>query len=107
MHGLKVAIGTLVSMELYRYLKEHKIAFQGADKVYHLVDEMPSIETVKNMLVKMGCPVRFSELGVRKETMEEMLEKAYTVRDRYTVLTLAHELGITDKIKPILMEKYY
>lgn len=107
MHGLKVAIGTLVSMELYRYLKEHKIAFQGADKVYHLVDEMPSIETVKNMLVKMGCPVRFSELGVRKETMEEMLEKAYTVRDRYTVLTLIHDLGLTDKIKPVIMDKYF
>ena len=38
---------------------------------------------------------------------EAAIEKAYTVRDRYTVLTLAHELGITDKIKPILMEKYY
>jgi len=62
---------------------------------------------VKDMLVRMGCPVRFSEIGVRKETMEEMLEKAYTVRDRYTVLTLAHELGLTKEMKPMLMAKYY
>ncbi len=59
------------------------------------------------MLQKMGCPVRFSEIGVRKETMEEMIEKAYTVRDRYTVLTLIHDLGLTEKVKPIIMKKYF
>ena len=107
MHGLKVAIGTLVSLELYNYIKEHKIVFNGAEKVYALVDELPSVESIENMLVKMGCPIRFSELGVRKETMEEMIEKAYTVRDRYTILTLIHDLGLTDAVKPILMEKYY
>ena len=107
MHGLKVAIGTLVSLELYNYIKEHKIVFNGAEKVYALVDELPSVQSIENMLVKMGCPIRFSELGVRKETMEEMIEKAYTVRDRYTILTLIHDLGLTDAVKPILMEKYY
>ena len=47
------------------------------------------------------------ENGLIRETMEEMLEKAYTVRDRYTVLTLAHELGIMQAMKPMLMEKYF
>lgn len=107
MHGLKVAIGTLVSMELYQYLKENKVVFKGAEEVYKLVDELPSMDEIRGMLVKMGCPVRFSEIGVRKETMEEMLEKAYTVRDRYTVLTLVHDLELTEKIKPIIMAKYY
>ena len=37
----------------------------------------------------------------------EMLEKAYTVRDRYTVLTLVHELGLTETLKPLLMAKYF
>lgn len=107
MHGLKVAIGTLVSMELYQYIKANKIAFHGAETVYRLADELPSIESIRNMLIKMGCPVRFSQIGVRRETMEEMLEKAYTVRDRYTVLTLVHDLGLTEKIKPIIMDKYF
>lgn len=107
MHGLKVAIGTLVSLELYNYLKDNKVSFVGADKVYALVEELPTVEEIKTMLVKMGCPVRFSEIGVRKETMEEMIEKAYTVRDRYTVLTFINELGLTEKIKPVLMKKYY
>ncbi len=107
LHGIKVAIGTLVSIELYNYIKDNKIAFKGAEEVYKLTDELPRVDTVRNMLIKMGCPVRFSEIGVRRETMEEMIEKAYTVRNRYTVLTLIHELGLTEQVKPILMEKYY
>ena len=107
MHGLKVAIGTLVSIELYNYLKENKISFNGSEKLYEILSELPTVEEIRTMLVKMGCPVRFSEIGVRKETMEEMLEKAYTVRDRYTVLTLIHDLGLTEQIKPIIMKKYY
>ena len=107
LHGVKVAIGTLISIEIYNYIKDHKITFNGADRVYELAEKLPKVEMVKDMLVRMGCPVRFSEIGVRKETMEEMLEKAYTVRDRYTVLTLAHELGLTKEMKPMLMAKYY
>ncbi len=107
MHGLKVAIGTLVSLELYNYLKENQVQFTGADKVYKMVSELPTVEEIQAMLVKMGCPTRFSQIGVRKETMEEMLEKAYTVRDRYTILTFIHELGLTKEIKPIIMAKYY
>ena len=55
----------------------------------------------------MGCPTRFSEIGVRKETMEEMIEKAYMVRDRYTVLTLVHELGLTEAVKPMIMREFF
>lgn len=107
LHGIKVAIGTLVSITLYKYLKDNKVAFQGAEEVYKLSDELPSVDTIRNMLIKMGCPVRFSEIGVRKETMEEMIEKAYTVRDRYTVLTLMHDLGLTEQVKPVLMKEFY
>ena len=107
MHGIKVAIGTLVSITLYNYLKDNQVQFQGAEEVYKLVDELPRVTTVKGMLEKMGCPTRFSQIGVRKETMEEMLEKAYTVRDRYTILTLIHDLGLTEEIKPILMERFF
>jgi glycerol dehydrogenase-like iron-containing ADH family enzyme len=107
MHGLKVAIGTLVSIELYRYIKDRQLEFDGAQEVYALVDELPCVETLREMLVKMGCPIRFSALGVRKETMEEMLEKAYTVRDRYTILTFINEHGLTKEITPLIMSKYY
>ena len=107
MHGIKVAIGTLVSVTLYNYLKDNKIHFKGAEEVYTLVNSLPSVESLQTMLEKMGCPTRFSQIGVRKETMEEMIEKAYTVRDRYTVLTLIHDLGLTEQVKPIVMERFF
>lgn len=107
MHGIKVAIGTLVSITLYNYIKEHQIQFKGAEAVYKLAEELPSVETIEIMLKKMGCPTRFSQIGVRRETMEEMIEKAYTVRDRYTILTLIHDLGLTEQVKPMLMEQFF
>jgi glycerol-1-phosphate dehydrogenase [NAD(P)+] len=107
LHGVKVAIGTLISIELYNYLKDNAVQFNNCEKVYELVDKLPKVEQVKNMLVGMGCPVRFSEIGVRETTFLEMIEKAHTVRDRYTVLTLINQLGIADKVKPILLEKYF
>ena len=75
--------------------------------MYKLAEALPGVERIKGMLEKMGCPTRFSEIDVRRETMEEMIEKAYTVRDRYTVLTLVHDLDLTERVKPILMKKYY
>lgn len=107
MHGLKVAIGTLISLELYNYLKDNKIKFNGAEKIYALIDDLPKICDIRDMLIKMGCPVRFSELGVGEETMLEMIKNAHTVRDRYTILTFINEQGLTDKIIPIIMKKYY
>lgn len=107
LHGLKVAIGTLVSISLYRYIKENRVEFNGAECVYELIDRLPTVDKVRGMLEKMGCPTRFSEIGVRRETMEEMIEKAYTVRNRYTVLTLVHELGLTEAVKPMIMREFF
>ena len=107
LHGVKVGIGTLVSIEIYNYLKDNDIKFKGSDEVYKLVEKLPSVNEIREKLEKLGCPIKFSQIGVRKETMEEMIEKAYTVRDRYTILTLVNELGLTEKIKPIIMNKYF
>ena len=107
LHGLKVAIGTMVSIEIYNYIKDNKIKFYNCEKVYELASELPTVEEVRTKLARMGCPTRFSEIGVRRETMEEMIENAYSIRDRYTVLTLAHDLKLTEDLKPILMSKYY
>ncbi|MBP5466246.1 MAG: hypothetical protein J6Y43_01610, partial [Clostridia bacterium] len=87
-------------------IKNNKLRFNGCEKVYGFAEELPAVDDIKAMLIKMGCPVRFSEIGVRKETFDEMIDKAYTVRERYTVLTLAHELGISNDLKPIL-SRYY
>ena len=107
LHGLKVAIGTLISLEMYSFLAMEKIGCPNAERVYSLCASLPDVADVRSKLVGMGCPVRFSSIGVRRETMEDMLYNAYKVRERYTVLTLYAQLGITDKIKDYIMEKYY
>lgn len=107
LHGWKVGIGTLVSIEIYKQIKDRQIRFSGCETAYRLAEELPSVARVEEMLAALGCPTRFSQIGVRRETMEDMLENAHTVRDRYTVLTLANELDLMNKLKPILMEKYF
>lgn len=87
-------------------LKREKVQFEGCTEVYKLVETLPSIETIEKMLEKIGCPTRFSQIGVREETFVDMIYNAYTVRDRYTVLTLIKEIGLSDKILPIV-KKYY
>ncbi len=106
MHGIKVAIGTLISIEAYNYLKRNDVKFKGSDKVYEYVKELPTTEEIEKMLIKVGCPTRFSEIGVREETFDDMFRNAYKLRDRYTVLTLIHDLGLTEEILPVV-KKYF
>ena len=106
-HGVKVAIGTLVSLFIYRYIAEHRVPCRNAEAVWALAESLPSEEWIRERLVGLGCPVRFSEIGVREETMREMLHRAHTVRDRYTVLTFAHECGFMEALIPALMERYF
>lgn len=112
-HGVKVAVGTLVSLTMYQDLKKKILAGQAPftkeqnDALCMLIDTLPPVEKIRMMLVTMGCPVRFGEIGVRPETMAEMLRKAYTVRDRYTILTLYAECGWMEGIAEELTEKFY
>lgn len=59
MHGIKVGIGTLVSIELYNYIKDNKIVFPGAEEVYKLAEDLPSVEKIKEMLEKNGLSYAF------------------------------------------------
>ena len=87
--------------------QDELIEIENKKEIYEIIDALPPVERVENMLKEMGCPTKFSEIGVRREVMEEMLEKAYTVRDRYTILTYVAQNGLTEMIKPIIMSKYF
>ena len=106
-HGIKVGIGTLVSLWLYEYIAQNRVPCKNAEAVYALCTGLPKWQDVQKLLMGMGCPVRFSEIGVREQTMRDMVREAYTVRDRYTVLTLVHELGLAEQVTPALMQLFY
>lgn len=106
-HGVKVGLGTMISLELYHYLSMAKVPCRAYQKVWALADTLPSPDHVRRLLAGVGCPVRFRDIGVTREQMRQMLAKAHTVRDRYTVLTLYAELGLTERLAEPLIDKYY
>jgi glycerol-1-phosphate dehydrogenase [NAD(P)+] len=106
-HGVKVGLGTLISLELYHYLSMAKVPCRACEKVWALADTLPSPDDVRRLLAGVGCPVRFRDIGVTREQMRQMLAEAHTVRDRYTVLTLYAELGLTERLAEPLIDKYY
>ena len=106
-HGVKVGLGTMLSLELYHHLSMAKVPCRAYQKVWALADTLPSPDDVRRLLVGVGCPVRFRDIGVTREQMRQMLAGAHTVRDRYTVLTLYAELGLTERLAEKLIDKYY
>ncbi len=106
LHGVKVGLGTAVSLYLYHTLKD-RAPFENCEKVYEEAEKLPSCEYVLDVLGKLGCPVRFSELGVSRETVRRMFFEAYKIRDRYTILTLYCTKGFMERAADELLEKFY
>lgn len=106
-HGFKVGLGTLISLELYHYLSLAHVPCPEYKQVWALADTLPQADAVRELLAGMGCPVRFSEIGVSRAQMRRMLLCAHSVRDRYTILTLCADRGLTECLAPALIDKYY
>lgn len=106
-HGIMVALGCLVSLELYKHLLLTNKDFENKDKIIKLAKELPDIDTIKQLLIKVNCPIRFSTLNISKETFKEMVYNAYTVRNRYTILTFYHDNNLFDEVIEKLITKYY
>lgn len=106
LHGVKVGLGTMVSLYLYHSAKDRP-AFRGQETVSSLAEGLPSHESVKNTLSALGCPVRFSELDTQKDTVYRMFFEAYQLRDRFTVLTLYNRENLMKKAADELMETFW
>ena len=106
LHGVKVGLGTMVSHYLYKTLRRRP-AFEGCERVYAEADKLPSPEYVEGILSSLGCPTRFSSLGVSAETVRTMFFEAYKIRDRFTVLTLYCTKGWMKETADELMERFF
>ena len=106
-HGITVALGSLISIELYKHLLITKKEFAKKDKIIELANQLPDVDTIRNLLIMMDCKVKFSTLHISKETFKEMVYNAYKVRDRYTILTFYHDNNLFDEIIDELITKYY
>ena len=106
LHGIKVGLGTAVSLYLYHTL-ERRRDFKGKEIVLKEAEGLPESEFVLSTLGRLGCPTRFSELGVSPETVRTMFFEAYKIRDRFTILALYNEEGLMKDTADELMEKFY
>lgn len=107
LHGIKVALGTLIALDLYHSLLTTEKSIPHIDEIKSIIDTLPSVEKLKAMLLQVNCPVRFSNIGIDKETFINMFRLAYSVRDRFTILTFIHELELTDTFLSNMIDKYY
>ncbi len=106
LHGVKVGLGTAVSLWLYHHLKDFP-PLEGCEKVYAEAEKLPGSEYVLQILGSLGCPVRFSELGIPRGTVEKMLFEAYRIRDRFTILTLYCKKGYMERAADHILEEFY
>ncbi len=106
LHGVKVGLGTLVSLYLYHTLKGRALSLPAS--VYEEAANLPEPEQVEEKLASLGCPTRFSRLDIPPETVRAMFREAYKIRDRFTVLTLYCTRGLmTEETVDELMERFY
>ena len=106
LHGVKVGLGTMVSLYLYHTLARRP-AFEGCERVYAAAEALPQPEYVEGALRSFGCPVRFSQLGVPRETVRRMFFEAYKLRDRFTILALYCKYGFMRDTADELLERFY
>lgn len=95
-HGVQVALGTLVGNELYRYALSKKIG-----RISLITDdilELPTIEKLKTLYKEIGLPISFEEIGVDKELLEETIVNAYTVRERFTIMSFLNNNGVLQTV---------
>lgn len=79
-------------------VKRVKRIVEKWSEIVSILKETPSHETIRDILQKTGAPVTLRELGVDRETILNGLVYAKEVRDRYTVLQLAWDLGMLDEL---------
>ena len=70
-------------------------------------NEVWSYSKIKECLIKGGAEINPDKLGINRKWLETALMHASDIRNRYTILHLAAEIGLLDKIKPKILEILY
>ena len=75
------------------------------DELKHrIAGKLPSYSDLKNMLAAAGCPVTPAEIDLSIEEAVSAMPKAQCMRNRYTILDLAYELGIFWKCRERILD---
>ncbi len=102
-HGVQVALGSLVANLLYRYAFFHEM--EGISLVADDILALPTVEELRILYRDIGLPTAFAEIGTDKELLEETIQKAYTVRERFTIMSFLNSKGELDKAAKEIAER--
>ena len=87
---------------MYRYAEN----FPELADVRGDIKQLPDTDRLKELYKKIGLPVGFNEIGVSKALLEETIKNAWTVRERYTIMTFLKDKGELGKLAPVLADMF-
>ncbi len=67
-------------------------------------EELPPAEEMEDLLRSLSAPVRPTQIGLKPEAAAEAVEAAKELRDRYTLLQILWDLGLTEKYAAMARE---
>ncbi|AGI39639.1 glycerol dehydrogenase [Thermoclostridium stercorarium subsp. leptospartum DSM 9219] len=88
-------------------MKRVKRIIDRWNEIVEILAEVPSYNEIRDILRKIGAPVTLKELGVDRETVLNGLVYAKEIRNRYTVLQLAWDLGVLGDLAEEMGQKFY
>lgn len=71
-----------------------------------ILKDLPAVEEVENLLLELGAPVNPEQIGVSLELVEDGIQIAKEVRDRFTLLQILWDLGLSGKYAKELAEYF-
>ncbi|MCK9287930.1 MAG: sn-glycerol-1-phosphate dehydrogenase [Sphaerochaetaceae bacterium] len=77
--------------------KEHLIS-QWDDLVYRIKGQLIPFKVMKDKLATAGCPTEPADINLDRNRMRRGIYVAQMIRVRYTVLDLAYECGLFDRL---------
>lgn len=125
LHGAQVGVTTLITSKLYEKLRtidpgrvytEALPDPQARSRVRKIQENWETLweevgrilrpwSAIRPLLVRAGAPVTVSELGIPPDELREAFLRAKDIRQRYTVLHFAHDLGVLqDLAEEVLSE---
>jgi len=99
LHGNSVGVGTIVSAEAYKIMK---------NKFPELLEvSPPDPDYLREIYKKIGMFNSPVSLGVSRELFKETILNAYRIRPRYTIFNYTKDKGLLPELAEELTEKFY
>lgn len=91
LHGSKVGVSSCLLAKRYKEWFENgsllpKALSHKQKEVESIISHIPTLETIQSYLEKVGGPTTPAELAISDELVNESLQKAHLLRDRFTML---------------------